>query len=68
VADTKLATVIFLVVPCGEPVVSDTSVIGMMSAVFGVALSDESEDMRELAMIFKIQIEDKIRLRSARMP
>jgi hypothetical protein len=40
----------------------------MMSAVFGVAPSDESEDMRELAMIFKIQIEDKIRLRSARMP
>jgi hypothetical protein len=39
-----------------------------MSAVFGVAPSDVSEDMRELAMIFKIQIEDKIRLRSARMP
>ena len=51
-AATRLATVTFLVVPWAEPVVSETSVIGMISAVLGVPPRDESELMRRFAIIF----------------
>jgi hypothetical protein len=33
----RLATVTFFVVPCSDPVVSDTSVTGIISATSGVA-------------------------------
>ena len=36
-AATRLATVTFLVVPCAEPVVSETSVMAKISPTAGVA-------------------------------